>query len=76
MKVTGEFAGGVPENSAVGESQSNGRAESAVQQVEDYVRTYKAALEARLGVRIQASHPVMMWMVEYASVNPEQIRGG
>ena len=33
------------ENSAVGESQSNGRAESAVGLLEDRVRTYKACLE-------------------------------
>ena len=31
-----------PEASAVGESQSNGRAENAVQMVEDKLRTYKS----------------------------------
>ena len=39
----------VPENSAVGESQSNSRAERAVQTFEDMLRTYKSALEARIG---------------------------
>ena len=73
MKLSGEFAGGVPENSAVGESQSNGRAEAAVQQVEDYVRTYKAALEARIGAQIPCVHPVMMWMVEYVHEVPEAV---
>ena len=36
----GEWVGAVPENSAVGESQSNGRAERAVQRLEDLVRTF------------------------------------
>ena len=34
----------VPEASAVGESQSNGRAENAVQRFEDLLRCYKSAL--------------------------------
>ena len=38
--------GAVPEYSAVGESASNGKAERAVQMVEDQVRTLKSALEA------------------------------
>ena len=38
-----------PEASAVGESQSNGRAESAVGVLEDLVRCYKAALGDHLG---------------------------
>ena len=37
----------VPEASAVGESQFNGKAESAVQKVEDLLRTYKSALETK-----------------------------
>ena len=65
---SGEWVGGVPEMSAVGESQSNGRAERTVQIVEDKVRTHKAALEARIGARIPVDHPVMRWMVEYVGV--------
>ena len=38
----------VPENSAVGDSASNGRAERAVQTIEDQLRTLKSALEARI----------------------------
>ena len=38
----------VPEASAVGESQSNGRAENAVQKFEDLLRCYKSALETHL----------------------------
>ena len=50
----------VPEHSAVGESQSNGKAERAVQQVEDQVRTIKSALESRIGAKIPSSHPVVL----------------
>ena len=46
----------VPENSAVGESQSKGNAENAVQRIEDMVRTYKAALEDRIGFRVPSTH--------------------
>ena len=35
----------VPENSAVGKSQSNGKAERTVQMVKDQIRTVKMALE-------------------------------
>ena len=56
-----------PEASAVGESQSNGKAESAVGQLEDLVRTYKAALEDRIGERVPSTHPVIHWIVEHAA---------
>ena len=55
----------VPEFSAVGESASNGRAERAVQMVEDQMRVGKSALEARLGAKIPCSHPIIRWMVEH-----------
>ena len=57
----------VPEASAVGESQSNGRAENAVQRLEDLLRTYKCALETNIGFRIPVEHPVIDWMVEHAA---------
>ena len=56
----------VPENSAVGESPSNGRAERAVQMVEDMMRTYLSALESRLKCKIPTQHPVMRWLFEHA----------
>ena len=52
----------VREFSAVGESASNGRAERAVQMVEDQMRIGKSALEARRG---PCSHPIIRWMVEH-----------
>ena len=57
----------VPEASAVGESQSNGKAESSVQKIEDLLRTYKSALETNIGTRIPVDHPVFAWMVEHAA---------
>ena len=57
----------VPENSAVGESQSNSRAERAVQTFEDMLRTYKSALEARIGSYLPCDHPVMYWLTEHAA---------
>ena len=68
LSGTATWVGGVRERSAVGESQSNGKAEAAVQAVEDQIRVMKAALESRIGARIPSQHPVMKWLVEYASV--------
>ena len=64
----GSFAGGVQENSAVGESQSNSRAERAVQEVEGQVRTMFHALQMRLGKRIPNTHAVLKWLVQYAGI--------
>ena len=63
----GDILSAVPESSAVGESASNGHAEAAVQQVEDQLRTCKAALESRLSKKIPTNHPVMMWLVEHVA---------
>ena len=62
------WAGSVREVSAVGESQSNGKAEASVKAVEDHLRVMKGALESRIGARIPSQHPIMKWMVEYSSV--------
>ena len=60
-KVNGttQWGGSVREVSAVGESQSNGKAESAVKAVEDQLRVLKGALESRIGARVPSTHPVM-----------------
>ena len=63
-----EVVNAAPELSSVGESQSNGKAERGVQLVEDLIRTLKSAFEARICRRLSSTHPVMLWMVEYASV--------
>ena len=54
-----------PESSAVGESQSNGKAEAAVKLVEDKLRTYKSALETNINQRVPTGSPMMRWMVEH-----------
>ena len=63
----GEWVGPIPEHSAVGESQSNARAERAVQGFEDQLRTILAALESSLNARIPSVHPIMRWMVEHTA---------
>ena len=57
----------VPEASLVGETQSNGKAEIAVQKLEDLVRTYKSVLETNVQLRIESTSPVTNWMVEHAA---------
>ena len=49
----------IPEASVVSESQSIGKAESSVLRLEDFIRTYKSALERHIGFRIQSKHAVM-----------------
>jgi hypothetical protein len=55
------------ENSPVGESESNGAVERAIQSWEGQVRTMKDALESRIKSDIPADHPIMTWLVEYAA---------
>ena len=55
----------VPEVSAVGQSASNSRAERAVQQLEDLVRTYKSAVEARMDCKLKSDHPLLPCIVEH-----------
>ena len=62
MKIDAHWEGAVPENSAVGQSASNGRAEQAVQAVEDHMRTLKCALEERIAARIPSTHPASLWI--------------
>ena len=57
----------VPEYSAVGESPSNGRAERAIQTIEDMIRTYLHALEHRIGKKVDTQWPVVRWLVEHAA---------
>ena len=66
---SGEFEAfdAVAEYSAVGESASNGRAERAVQVVEDLLRTLKSALETRIKCRVPSQHPVLKWLIEHTA---------
>ena len=53
------------EQSRVGDSNSNGRVERAVQDVKGLVRTHRAALEEKLGKKIGISHPIVPWTVRH-----------
>ena len=67
-KGRGEWVGAIPEKSPVGESQSNGRAERSVQQLEDQIRTFLGELEDRIQTSLKPDSPVLSWLVEYAAV--------
>ena len=51
----------------VGESQSNGRVENAVQRVQGLIRTLKDALDKILNTRIKSSDPVFACVVEWSA---------
>ena len=58
----------IVEQSPVGASQSNGVVERGIQSVVGQVRVLLDALEARWGVDIPTTHPVITWIVEYAAL--------
>ena len=57
----------VPMNSPVGESQSNGRVENAVQRVQGLNRTFQDALETWLNTRIRSGNTIFPWIVEWSA---------
>ena len=57
----------VPEASAVGESQSNGKAENTVQRLEDMLQTYTSALEKNIDSRILTDNQIIHWMDEHSA---------
>jgi hypothetical protein len=59
--------GATPIVTPVGESQSNGGIEGAVRLVKDLLRVHLMALEAKIGARFPAGHPVLTWLVEHVS---------
>jgi hypothetical protein len=56
------------ENSAVGDSNSNGTVERAIQDVEGQCRTMRSALEERLAVPVKLDSPVVPWLIRHAAV--------
>ena len=62
-------AGGrwIPENSPVGSHASNGVVERGIQSVEGQVRVLKDCLEEKWGLKIEAKHMIVPWIVEYAA---------
>ena len=61
-KGSGEWVGAIPEASPVGESQSNGRADRAMQQVEDQTRTLLGELEERIAQPLKPTVPMLSWI--------------
>ena len=56
----------LPEESEVGESQSNGVIERAIQEVEGLVRTLKDQVEEKYQQHIQQDHPFLAWLIRHA----------
>ena len=57
----------IPVNSPVGDSQSNGRVESAIKKVRNMVKTILSSLESRWSIRVARDHPVYPWVFEWAA---------
>ena len=55
------------ENPRVGDSQSNGRVERAIEELGGLIRTHKAGLKSRLGHKILLTHPTVPWMIKHAA---------
>lgn len=67
LKVARTGAQTMTEEAPKGSKGSNGVVERAVRSVEEYLRTLKSALDARMLVCIDARHPVLTWLVDHAS---------
>ena len=58
----------VPELSAKGESQSNGRAEEAGKTTRGFARVMEFQVQEKFGVQIEEVTPVLLWMVRWAAM--------
>ncbi len=59
----------VPEVSPVGESQSNGKVEAAINMVKGVVRSMKLSLQTRYNMVLPENHPVVPWLIAEAANN-------
>ena len=66
----------VLDESPVGDSQSNGLAESAVREIKGVVRSLRWALEELHGVKVENSSPVLPWLVRHAGSMISRTRRG
>ena len=57
------------EGTPIGESQSAGEIESSIKGVQGMTRTYKLAMESRIGGEIGEDHPIMPFLVMQASAH-------
>ena len=54
------------EHSKVGDSNSNGKVERAIQDLKGLIRTLKSALEEKLNDKIKLEDPIVPWLVRHA----------
>ena len=68
--------GSALEQSRVGDSNSNGRIERAIQDLKGLIRTLKASLEIKVGSRINLSDPIVPLLVRHAAhiINVSRVR--
>ena len=66
----------VPENSPVGEHQSNGLIERAIQSVQGMIRTMRDALEGRYRMMIDGHNPIVSWKVTHAAATSSRFQVG
>ena len=57
----------IPVNSPVGESESNGRVENAIQRIQEKTRALRHQLETNIKMKIMDSTPIMAWLVRWAA---------
>ena len=56
------------ENSRVGDSNSNGRIERAIQDIKGLIRTLRSFVEFMTGGKIELTDPIVPWMVRHAGM--------
>ena len=66
----------VPEESPVGESQSNGDIENTIRRVEGLVRTMKQGVEDRYNTIIGESHVILPWLVRHSGATLSRYQRG
>ena len=68
VEVTGKPRQGLGfEESAVGESKSNGAAENGVQQIQGHIRVIRDGLEERYQQKIEGNHAALPWLIRHAA---------
>ena len=65
VKLRANF-GTALEDSKVGDSNSNGKVERAIQDLKGLVRTLRAWLEHKTGSKIALEDPIVPWIVRHA----------
>ena len=54
------------ERSLVEDHQTNGRAENMIKEIEGMIRTWKAHLESKYKIKIEADNPIFAWLIRFA----------